>query len=106
MTSVLQLAAGPNDACLVAVATRVAGPSHPGGIESWDLMVCGEGFEALSLDPFSFAGRFLFDGFSKLSAELLGPAGVVLLSQWSANPDGSQYHATMQWISPARIDPR
>jgi len=44
---------------IVAVATQIAGPLHPFGIESWDLTLHGEAFEALSSDPFSFAGEFL-----------------------------------------------
>ena len=47
---------------MVAVATRIVGPSLPADIESWVVEVCGEGFQAPSYDSFSFAGTFALDG--------------------------------------------
>ena len=82
---------------LVAVATRVAGPLIPGDVESWDLVVFGDGFEALTSDPFSFAGHFLDQGLAKLRVDLLGPAGFIVPSQWPSNGHGFEYHATIRW---------
>jgi len=84
---------------LTAVATRIIGPSHPGDIESWDLALYGEGFAPLTNDPFSFAGEFSFQGLTKLRMDLLGAAGFVFPPQWSCNPEGTEYHATIRWMT-------
>jgi len=67
---------------LIAVATRIAGPNCPGDIQSWDLAVYGDGFEPLTLDPFSFVGEFWDEGLIKLRMELLG------LPDLSSRPTG------------------
>lgn len=99
LPSLFHLSDGFMDDCLVAVATRIIGPSHPGEIESWDLTLHGEGFEPLTMDPFSFAGRFLVQGLTKLRMELLGPAGFVFPPHWPCNTQRTEYHATIRWMT-------
>lgn len=89
----------PLDDSLVAFASHVAGPLHPGGLQSWDLSLHGEGFEPLTCDPFSFAGDFLVEGLDALRTNLLGPAGFTFPAFWPVNPDGSEYHCTVQWTA-------
>ena len=83
---------------LVAVATHVAGPLDPFGIESWDLTLHGEAFEALSSDPFSFAGEFLYQGLQRLRMHLLEPAGFVVPSLWPGNEARTEFHSTIEWM--------
>ena len=87
---------------LIAVATRIAGPNCPGDIESWDLAVYGDGFEPLTLDPFSFVGQFSDQGLIKLGMELLGPTGFIFPPYWSGSSD--EYHATIRWMTRITID--
>ena len=82
---------------LVAVATHVAGPLHPFGDESWDLVLYGEGFDALTSDPFSFAGEFLYQGLKAIEVDLLGPAGFVVPPLWHANVARTEFHVTIEW---------
>jgi len=98
LPSLFDLPTGSFADSLVAVATHVAGPLHPFGVESWDLVLYGEGFDALTCDPFSFTGEFLYQGFKAL-ADLLGPAGFVLPSQWHANEAGTEFHVTIEWMA-------
>jgi hypothetical protein len=99
LPSLFQLTDGFTDDCLTAVAKRIIGPSHPGAIESWDLALHGEGFAALTNDPFSFAGDFSFQGLTKLRLDLLGAAGFVFPPQWSCNVERTEYYATIRWMT-------
>ena len=90
---------------LVAVATHVAGPLHPFGVESWDLVLYGEGFDALTSDPFSFAGEFLYQGLKVLQVDLLGPAGFVVPSQWHANEARTEFYVTIEWMARRQTEP-
>jgi len=64
-----------------------------------DLAVYGDGFEPLTLDPFSFVGQFPDQGLLKLRMELLGPARFVYPLHWSCNTAGTEFHATIQWMT-------
>jgi len=99
LPSLFQLSDGFTDSPLIAVATRIIGPSCPGDIESWDLALHGDAFEPLTLDPFSFVGQFSDQGLMKLRMELLGPAGFVFPLRWACNSAGSEYHATIRWMT-------
>ncbi len=83
---------------IAAVATYVAGPLHPFGIESWDLTLHGEAFEALSSDPFSFAGEFLCQGLQRVRTHLLEPAGFVVPSLWPGNAARTEFHSSIEWM--------
>jgi hypothetical protein len=96
------LNAGTLNDSLVAVATHVAGPIR--GVESWDLTLYGEGFEALTCDPFSFAGEFQHQGLDVLGAKMLGAAGFAFPSQWTANNARTEYHATIRWMTRTPTD--
>lgn len=96
------LNAGTLDDSLVAVATHVVGPIR--GVESWDLTLYGEGFEALTCDPFSFAGEFLHQGLDVLGAKMLGAAGFAFPSQWTGNQARTEYHATIRWMTRTPTD--
>jgi hypothetical protein len=98
LPSLFDLAAGSFRSPLVAVAAHVAGPLHPFGIESWDLTLHGEGYEALSSDPFSFAGEFLDQGLKALRVDLLGPAGFVVPLQWPSNDARTEFHVPIEWM--------
>ena len=67
----------------------------PGGWESWDLTVCGEAFEPLAVDPFSFAGDFLATGLTELMDTLLDPAGFGYEFTWVPSFRVSGYHAAI-----------
>ena len=75
LPSLFDLPAGSFADALVVVATHMAGLLHPFGVQSWDLTLHGEGFDALSSDPFSFAGEFPFEGLTTVRGNLLEPAG-------------------------------
>ena len=75
LPALFDLPGGSFDGVIVAVATYVAGPLHPFGIESWDLTLHGEAFEALSSDPFSFAGEFLYQGLQRVHNAFAGASG-------------------------------
>jgi len=83
---------------LVAVARRAAGPIYAGSIESWDLNLYGEAFEALTSDPFSFAGHFVDRGLSTLRMNLLCPNGFIDPMVWHGDHSGSEFHATIRWM--------
>jgi hypothetical protein len=84
---------------IVGIATRIAGPVEPGGWESWDLTVCGEAFEPLAVDPFSFAGDFLDDGVTALTDTLLDPAGFGYEFDWVSSFRASGYHAAIHLLA-------
>lgn len=98
LPSLFDLPGGLFADALVAVATHMAGPLHPYGIESWDLTLHGEGFEALSSDPFSFAGEFLYQGLKTVRVNLLGPAGFLIPLKWHGNDTRTEFHVTIEWI--------
>ena len=83
---------------LVAVARRAVGPIYAGSVESWDLNLYGEAFEALTSDPFSFTGHFLERGLSTLRMNLLCPNGFIDPIVWHSDHAGSEYHATIRWM--------
>ena len=93
---------GTFDDSLVAVAAHVAGPIR--GVESWDLTLYGEGFEALTCDPFSFAGEFLHQGLDVLGVKMLGAAGFAFPSHWTGNDARTEYHATIRWMTRTSTD--
>ena len=99
LPSLFDLPPGSFAGALVAVATHVAGPLHPFGVESWDLTLHGDGFEALSSDPFSFAGEFPFQGLKSLRVDLLGPAGFGFPPSWHSNEARTEFHATIEWMA-------
>jgi len=99
LPSLFQLSDGFMDDPLVAVATRIIGPTCPGDLESWDLAVYGDGFEPLTLDPFSFVGHFSNQGLLTLRRDLLGPAGFAFPPHWAYNTTGTEFHATIQWLT-------
>ena len=78
LPALFDLPVGSFQGVIVAVATHIAGPLHPFGIESWDLTLHGEAFEALSSDPFSFAGEFLYQGMQRPRMHLPEPQGFVV----------------------------
>ena len=96
LPSLFHLPGGSFRNTLVAFATHVAGPLRPSGVESWDLSLHGEGFEALSSDPFSFTGEFLHQGLKSLRINLLGPAGFFVPPQWHGNDDRTEFHVTIE----------
>ena len=103
LPSVFQLNVHGLEDCSVAVASRVI-RFHPGSVESWDLVLYGKTFEALTSDPFSFAGDFLEQGLRALATDLLGPAGFTFPPDWYHSPDGNEYFASVQWQSaPPRV---
>ena len=93
LSALFDLPGGSFEGVIVAVATHIAGPLHPFGIESWDLTLHGEAFEALSSDPFSFAGEFFYQGLRGVRMHLLEPAGFVVRSPWLPACQG--------WLRPA-----
>ena len=97
LPSLFDLHGGSFRNALVAVATHVAGPLHPLGVESWDLALYGEGFEALSSDPFSFAGEFQYQGVKSVRVNLLGPAGFLVPPRWHGKDAGTEFHVTIEW---------
>ena len=98
LPSLFDLPGGSFEGVKVAVASYVAGPLHPFGIESWDLTLHGEAFEALSSDPFSFPGEFLYQGLHRVRAHLLEPAGFVVPSLWPCNEARTEFHSTIEWV--------
>jgi hypothetical protein len=98
LSALFDLPGGSFDGVIVAVAVHVAGPLDPGGIESWDLTLHGEAFEALSSDPFSFAGEFLYQGLQRIRLDLLEPAGFVVPSLWPCNEARTEFHSTIEWV--------
>lgn len=96
LPSLLELRAESRRRAIVAFATRAAGPVVPGGVESWDITVCGEAYEPLAADPFSFAGDFLDAGLNALMATLFDPAGFAFEFLWIPGFGGSGYHAVIQ----------
>jgi len=101
LPSLFQLDAFTWEDSLVAVASHVV-TAQPGDIESWDLTLYGEAFEPLSCDPFSFKGKFLDHGLCALADNLLGPGGFIFPPGWHRNPEGNEYHATVQWMPLSR----
>ena len=99
LPSLFDLPTGSFADALVAVATHVAGPLHPFGVESWDLTLHGEAFEALSSDPFSFAGEFLYQGLKRIRVDLLEPVGFVVPSLWPGNDARTEFHVTIEWMA-------
>jgi hypothetical protein len=98
LPSLFDLPGGAFEGVLVAVAIHIAGPIHPFGVESWDLTLHAEGFEAVSSDPFSFTGEFLHQGLRRIRVDLLGPAGFVVPSRWPSNDARMEYHTTIEWM--------
>jgi len=88
---------GTWDDSLVAVASHVAGPIRC--VESWDLTLYGEGFEALTSDPFRFHGQFLHQGMDVVRVNLLCAAGFAFPLHWSGNDARTDYHATVRWMT-------
>ena len=99
LPSLFDLPAGSLADALVVVATRMAGPLHPFGVQSWDLTLHGEGFDALSSDPFSFAGEFPVEGLTTVRGNLLEPAGFTCPTWWHSNQSGTEFHATIEWMA-------
>ena len=99
LPSLFDLPTGGFRNALVAVATHVVGPLRPSGVESWDLSLYGEGFEALSSDPFSFAGEFPDQGLKRVRVDLLGPAGFLVPLQWDGNEARTEFHVTIGWMA-------
>ena len=98
LPALFDLPVGSFQGVIVAVATHITGPLPPFGIESWDLTLHGEAFEALSSDPFSFAGEFLYQGLQRLRMHLLEPAGFVVPSLWPGNEARTEFHSTIEWM--------
>jgi hypothetical protein len=97
LPSLFDLPGGAFEGAVVAVVAHVAGPLHPYGVESWDLTLHGDGIEALSSDPFSFSGEFLYQGLKRIRVDLLGPAGLVVPSLWPCNDARTEFHVTIEW---------
>ena len=76
----------------------MAGPLDPDGIESWDLTLHGEGFEALSSDPFSFAGEFLYQGLKRVRVDLLDRRVSSYRPCGTCNEARTEFHATIEWV--------
>ena len=95
LPSLLELTVQSSRQVIVGLVTRVAGPVVPGGWESWDLTVCGEAFEPLAVDPFSFAGDFLATGLTALMDTLLDPAGFGYEFTWVPSFRADGYHAAI-----------
>jgi hypothetical protein len=85
-----------------AVANRVAGPACRGDVESWDLLLFGEGFELLTCDPFSFWGDFNSHGLISMAVNLLAPMGFENSSAWIANPDATEFHTNIEQMARRR----
>ena len=98
LPSMFDLPGGAFEGAVVAVVAHVAGPLHPYGVESWDLTLHGDGFEALSSDPFSFSGEFLDQGLRRIRVDLLGPAGFVVPSLWPSNDARTEFHVPIEWV--------
>ena len=98
LPSVFEVETWTVDDQVVAVARRAVGPLYAGSIESWDLTLYGEAFEALTSDPFSFTGHFLEQGLSTLRMNLLRPNGFISPMVWHGGQSGSEYHATIRWM--------
>jgi hypothetical protein len=98
LPSLFDLPGGTFEDAVVAVVTHIAGPLDPGGVESWDLTLHGDGYEALSSDPFSFAGEFLYQGLKRIRVDLLGPAGFVVPSLWPCNDARTEFHVPIEWM--------
>ena len=79
----------------VAIADRFIAQPCLGDMQSWDLMLFGDGFVPLTCDLFSFHGDFLFSGLHEIVLNFLGPAGLDSSSPWVANRDRSGFHATI-----------
>jgi hypothetical protein len=99
LPSLFDLPRGSYAGVIMAVATYVAGPLHPGGVESWDLTLLADGYQELSSDPFSFAGEFLHQGLQTVRVHLLGPAGFIIPSQWPCNEARTEFHVPIQWMA-------
>lgn len=95
LPSLSELADDSRRRVIFAFATRMAGPIVPGGLESWDLTACGEAFEPLAGDPFSFAGDFLDIGLNALLDTLLDPAGFAYEFVWVPSGGDSGFHAAI-----------
>jgi hypothetical protein len=104
LPSLFDLPAGAFEEAVVAVATHIAGPLHPYGVESWDLTLHGDGYEALSSDPFSFAGEFLYQGLQRVRANLLGPARFVVPSVWPCNKARTEFYVPIEWTARESMD--
>ena len=74
----------------VAIADRFIAQPCLGDMQSWDLMLFGDGFVPLTCDLFSFHGDFLFSGLHEIVLNLLGPAGLDSSSQ-GLHPYGSDF---------------
>jgi hypothetical protein len=95
MPSLPELTAESGRRVIVGFATPVAGPLVSGGWESWDLTVCGEAFEPLAVDPFSFTGDFFDNGVTAVMDGLLDPAGFGYEFTWVPSSRAGGYHAAI-----------
>ena len=68
LPSIFELTAAEKLSARVAVAEYVVGSGDPREFQSWDLTLFGDGLQALTCDPFSFAGNFMFEGLNTLVA--------------------------------------